>query len=147
MTKSERAKELFLSGNNCAQAVLLSFAEDFRYSKELALKLAAGFGGGMGKMQETCGALTGAMMVLGIINGEGVNNNDDLKANAYAAVRELTSRFKERYDSTQCKDLTGCDFSTAEGAEKFKDGKIMELVCADCVAEAVMILEQIASEK
>ncbi|RLD53569.1 MAG: hypothetical protein DRI97_13205, partial [Bacteroidetes bacterium] len=83
MNRSEEAKELFLSGYNCAQSILLSFADDLKFSKELAQKMAAGFGGGMGKRQETCGAVTGAIMVLGMMKGEEVNNNDELKAAAY----------------------------------------------------------------
>lgn len=70
MERSEHAKELFLGGNNCAQSVLLSFAKDFGFSKELALKVSAGFGGGMGRVQGTCGAVTGAIMVLGIMKGK-----------------------------------------------------------------------------
>ena len=85
MERSEQAKELFLSGYNCAQSVVLSFADDLKFSKELAQKMAAGFGGGMGKQQETCGAVTGAIMVLGLLKGEQVNNNDELKSEAYGS--------------------------------------------------------------
>ena len=60
MERSDQASELFLSGYNCAQSVVLSFADDLKFSKELGQMMAAGFGGGMGKQQETCGAVTGA---------------------------------------------------------------------------------------
>jgi C_GCAxxG_C_C family probable redox protein len=144
MERSEHAMELFLSGYNCAQSVLLSFADDLKFSKELAQKMAAGFGGGMGKQQETCGAVTGAIMVLGMLKGEHVNNNDELKSESYGSVKELTRNFVATYNTTRCKDLIGCDLNTPEGAAKFKEEKIMETVCAGCVKKAVEIVESIA---
>ena len=144
MERSEHARELFLSGYNCAQSVLLSFADELKFSKELAQKIAAGFGGGMGKQQETCGAVTGAIMVLGLLKGEHVNNNDELKSESYGSVKELSRSFIAEYKTTQCKDLIGCDLNTPEGSAKFKEEKIMETVCAGCVKKAVEIVEAIA---
>ncbi len=145
MNRSEQAKELFLSGYNCAQSVVLSFADDLKFSKELAQKMAAGFGGGMGKTQETCGAVTGAIMVLGLLKGEEVNNNDELKAASYGAVKDLTRDFVAEYKSTKCWDLIGCDLNTPEGSAKFKDENIMVTVCADCVKKAVEIVENLTA--
>ena len=145
MNRSEEAKELFLSGYNCAQSILLSFADDLKFSKELAQKMAAGFGGGMGKRQETCGAVTGAIMVLGMIKGEEVNNNDELKSAAYGGVKDLTRDFVATYKTTRCRDLIGCDLNTPEGAAKFKEEKIMENVCAGCVEKAVQIVEKLTA--
>jgi len=145
MERSEQAKELFLSGYNCAQSVVLSFADELKYSKELVQKMAAGFGGGMGKQQETCGAVTGAIMVLGLMKGETVNNNDELKSEAYGAVKELSRQFMLEYKTTNCKDLIGCDLNTPEGAAKFKEDKIMETTCAGCVKKAVEIVESITA--
>jgi len=145
MNRSEEAKELFLSGYNCAQSILLSFADDLKFSKELAQKMAAGFGGGMGKRQETCGAVTGAIMVLGMMKGEEVNNNDELKAAAYGGVKDLTRDFVAAYKTTRCRDLIGCDLNTPEGAAKFKEEKIMENVCAGCVEKAVQIVENLTA--
>lgn len=143
MERSEQAKEHFLSGYNCAQSVVLSFADDLKFSKELALKMSAGFGGGMGKLQETCGAVTGAIMVLGLLKGEEVNNNDELKSEAYSSVKELSREFTTAYNTTSCRELIACDFNTPEGAAKFKEEKVMENVCAGCVAKAVEIVESI----
>ena len=145
MDRSEKAKDLFLSGYNCTQSVLLSFADDMKFSKELAQKLAAGFGGGMGKQQETCGAVTGAIMVLGLLKGEEVNNNDELKSASYGAVKDFTRDFVAKYNTTNCRDLIGCDLNTPEGAAKFKEEKIMENTCAGCVEKAVQILEDLTA--
>ena len=141
MERSEHAKELFLSGSNCAQSVLLSFAEDFGYSKELALKVSAGFGGGMGKEQGPCGAVTGAIMVLGILEGEKASDNDQLKTQTYNSVKEFLKEFTDDFQTTNCWELTGCDFKTDAGNEKFKDEGVMEKICAPCVKRAVEILE------
>ncbi|MEN8158027.1 MAG: C-GCAxxG-C-C family protein [Bacteroidota bacterium] len=141
MERSEQAKELFLSGHNCSQALLLTFADDLKYSRELALKIASGFGGGMGKQQETCGAVTGAIMVLGLFRGEQVNNNDELKSKTYGSVRELNRQFTEAFQSTNCLKLTGCDLNTPEGEEKFREEEVMKGICTECVKKAVQIVE------
>ncbi len=143
MERSKHARSLFLSGYNCAQSVLLSFAPDLRYSGELAQKLASGFGGGMGKTQHTCGAVTGAIMVLGIMNGERVNNNEDLKAGSYQSVKDLMGAFSAEFGTTECKELIGCDLNTPDGSARFKEENIMEHVCAGCVEKAVEIVESI----
>ncbi|MFH0755698.1 MAG: C-GCAxxG-C-C family protein [Bacteroidota bacterium] len=141
MERPAQAKALFLSGHNCAQSVLLAFAGDLKFSKELALKMSAGFGGGMGKMQQTCGAVTGAIMVLGLLKGEHVNNNDELKSETYGSVKELSEKFMASFKTTSCSELTGCDLNSPGGAQKFKEERIMENVCAPCVEEAVRIVE------
>lgn len=143
MERSEKAVELFLEGNNCAQSVVLSFADDYGYSKELALKISAGFGGGMARMQHTCGAVTGAMMVMGIKEGEKASDNSELKKEAYNSVQELTRRFTDEFKTTSCRDLTGCDFNTEEGNEKFKAEGVMEKICGPCVKRAVEIVESL----
>ena len=145
MNRSEHAKELFLSGYNCAQSVVLSFADDLKFSKELAQKMAAGFGGGMGKTQETCGAVTGAIMILGLLKGEDVNNNEELKTSSYGAVKDLVQAFVAEYNTTKCRDLIGCDLNTPEGSAKFKDENIMVTICADCVKKAVEIVEDLTA--
>jgi C_GCAxxG_C_C family probable redox protein len=145
MNRSEKARDLFLSGYNCAQSVMLSFADDLKFSKELAQKVAAGFGGGMGKRQETCGAVTGSIMVLGLLKGEAVNNNDELKSVTYSAVRDLTRDFVATFKTTQCRDLVGCDLNTPEGSAKFEEEQIMEKTCAECVGKAVQIIESLTA--
>ncbi len=122
---------------------MLSFADDLKFSKELAQKMAAGFGGGMGMQQETCGAVTGAIMVLGLLKGEEVNNNDELKSAAYGGVKDLIRDFVTAYKTTQCRELIDCDLNTPEGSAKFTEEKIMENICAGCVEKAVQIIEEI----
>jgi C_GCAxxG_C_C family probable redox protein len=99
----------------------------------------------MGKQQETCGAITGAIMILGLMKGEEVNNNEELKNATYGSVKELTRKFVAEYKTTKCSELIGCDLNTAEGSAKFKEEKIMENVCAGCVEKAVQIVETLTA--
>ena len=143
MKRSEKAKDLFLSGNNCSQSVLLSFAGDMDLPAEPAFRLAAGFGGGMGKLQNTCGAVTGAIMVMGLLQGNRSDNNEELKNGTYTLVKEFDRRFRESFGTTSCAELTGCDLNTPEGSEKFKREQVMEKVCAACVGNAVELVESV----
>ena len=147
MEKSEQARKYFLSGYNCAQSVLLTYAPDLHYSTELAQKIAAGFGGGMGKTQHTCGAVTGAVMVLGILRGEVAGDNEELKSESYRSVKTLMRDFHDRYGTTSCSELIGCDLNTPEGSARFRDEQMMERICAGCVEEAVRILESLRPVK
>jgi C_GCAxxG_C_C family probable redox protein len=143
MDRSQNARSLFLSGYNCAQSVILSFAPDLHYSQELARKIAAGFGGGMGKSQHTCGAVTGAIMVLGLIHGERFNDNEELKSESYKSVRELMEEFTAAFGTTNCGELIGCDLNTPEGSAKFREEKVMDNKCAGYVEKTVQILESV----
>ena len=91
------------------------------------------------------GAVTGAIMVLGLLKGEDVNNNDELKASSYGAVKDLIRDFVAEYKTTKCRDLIGCDLNTPEGSAKFEEEKIMENICADCVEKAVQIVEDLTA--
>ncbi len=144
MERSRHAEELFLEGKNCAQSVLLSFSKDYAYSKELALKISAGFGGGMGRTQGTCGAVTGAIMVLGMMKGEKASDNNELKSGTYSSVKEFVKKFTDEFKTSSCSELTGCDFNTDSGNEKFKTEEVMKNICAPCVKRAVEILETLS---
>ena len=108
----ETAVSRFAEGFNCSQAVFSAYAEGLE--TETALKIASGFGGGMGRMAETCGAVTGAMMVLGLRFGA-ASPDREAKELIYARIREFADRFKARNGSLDCRDLLGCDISTPEG--------------------------------
>ena len=142
MERSENAEGLFLhSDYNCAQSVVLAFVDKLKISREVAQKMAAGFGGGMGKQQETCGAVTGAIMVLGMLEGEKVNNNDELKSRSYSSVQKFHRQFAEEFGTTRCEELIKVNLNTPEGSARFKEEKIKEHVCAPCVKRAVEIIE------
>ncbi len=142
--KEEKAIEYFKSGYNCAQAVLTVFADEFGLDEATSLKIAGGYGAGMGRMQNTCGAVTGAFMVIGLKYGKTIGDEGNEKRDmCYAKVREFDSVFKEKFGATSCRDLIQCDLTTPVGQQYFKDNKLGEKVCEQCVRRAVKIVEEL----
>jgi len=106
MDHSQLAAELFLSGSNCAQAVLLAFGNLTGLEPELAAKLSSSFGGGMGRMREVCGAVSGMLMVVGLLYGyEDPGQGDRAKKEHYARVQELSARFRQEAGSIVCREI------------------------------------------
>ena len=104
---SEKAAELFVSGCNCSQAVFGAFAEDCGIDFETALRLSSSFGGGMGRLRETCGAVTGMFMVAGLLKGYADTSNKEAKDNHYKLIQELANEFKSVYQTYNCNELLG----------------------------------------
>ena len=107
MSKGDIAKQNFMNGYNCSQAVLLAFCEDFGLEKETALKISEPFGGGMGRMREVCGTVTGMFMVIGLAMGNDNSKDNTTKKNVYKSVQELAAKFKEDNGSIICRELLG----------------------------------------
>ena len=107
MTKGEIAKQYFLEGCNCSQAVLLAFCDDLGFDRQTAMLIASPFGGGMGRLREVCGTLSGAFMVLGLKRGCNDPKNTQDKSRLYSEVQELAARFKEDNVSIICRELLG----------------------------------------
>jgi len=137
----DKAVAYFKEGFNCSQAVVSSFAGDFGIDKNAALKLAAGFGGGMGRMAQTCGAVTGAYMVIGLKYGATTGQDRAAKDLTYQKVRDFNDRFKARNRSLICKELLKCDISTPSGFLEAKQEGLMTTMCPKLVQDAVEILE------
>lgn len=106
-TKGDIAKQYFLDGYNCAQAVLLAFADDFGLEKNTAVMLSSSFGGGMGRLREVCGAVSGMFMVLGLKYGYASPENNEAKKELYKKVQEVAGLFKEDNGSIICRELLG----------------------------------------
>ncbi len=138
--EESRAIELFRSGYNCAQAVVSSFSETMDFDIDQAAALSAGFGGGMGRLQKTCGAVTGAFMVLGIYNYRKYSEPTERKNRASDMVREFNHRFGSIYGTTDCSSLIECDISTEEGRRIAKETGLFEKICEPCIADAVKIV-------
>jgi C_GCAxxG_C_C family probable redox protein len=142
--KSSVATEKFMGGYNCAQAVAYAFHEETGISDDLALKLSCGFGGGIGRTQETCGAVTGGVLVLGLRHGRGVSEDQSATALTYQKTQEFMSLFSEKNGSLICRKLLdGCDLQTQAGQQEFANQDLKNKVCKVCVQSAVEILEQI----
>jgi len=145
MKRSEQAESLFLGGNNCSQSVLLPFLDELELDRKTALQMAAGFGGGMGRMQYTCGAVTGSVMVLGLVEAAR-RGEEGLKPRSYEKVKEFFKRFEAEHGTSSCKELTGCDFGSEEGSAAFREEGVMEKICAPCVRRAVEIVEDLLAD-
>ena len=105
MNHAQKARELFLSGCSCSQAVFAAFADDFGMDEQTALRLASSFGGGMGGMRETCGAVSGMLMVAGLKWGYSEVGDLEKKTAHYARVRKLIDSFKAEHTTIVCREL------------------------------------------
>jgi C_GCAxxG_C_C family probable redox protein len=141
MSRVEEAVECFCAGAACSQAVLATYAEDLGLSREQAMKVASGFAGGM-RLAETCGAVTGAFMVLGLKHAGSNCDKRDGRDRVYAVMRDFVTRFEERNNTVVCKELLGCDISTPEGAQKATGEGLFRTICPKVVQDAAEILEQ-----
>jgi len=103
----ENAVKLFKQGYNCSQSVVAAFADMYGFTKEQALKMAASFGGGIGRMRETCGAACGLFMLAGLETGATEGSDREGKAANYALVQQLAKEFKKRNGALRCADLLG----------------------------------------
>ena len=107
-----------------------------------AMKIASGFGGGMGRMGEMCGAVTGAIMVLGLKYGQTRSDDKVAKERAHALVREFAGKFEKQHGFLVCRELLGCDISRPEGFKLAVEKNLFHTVCPKYVAGAVRILTQ-----
>ncbi|APV45416.1 C_GCAxxG_C_C family probable redox protein [Dehalogenimonas formicexedens] len=141
MTRSENARlNMIESKMNCAQSVLTAFCEDLGLDKATALKLSRGFGGGMGRTGNTCGAVTGAYMVIGL--SEQKSAREGVEA-VYTRIQEFNRRFVAVHRTTGCTELLGCDLGTPEGLAKARSEGLFTSLCPNFVASAVKILEEL----
>lgn len=131
MTKKELAISLHDKKYNCAQAVACAFADDLQIDKETLFKLCEGFGLGMGCTYGTCGAISGAVMLLGLKNSDGNLDAPATKAATYQLSRELVEKFQEKNHATICRELKGIDTKTVLRS------------CPGCIEDAVEIVEEI----
>lgn len=150
MNYVEKAGSLFLEGYNCSQSIFTAFCNRFDLDEETALKISAGLGGGVGRMREVCGAVSGASMVIGSILAATKGDDNDTKAANYELVREFAERFKLRHNGTViCRELLELKVpmeNTAmpenRTAEYYKNRP-----CLKIVEDAADILTQMIKEK
>ena len=102
-----KAIALFKEGYNCSQSVVAAFADEYGFTREQALRMAASFGGGIGRMRETCGAACGMFLLAGLETGATEGSDREGKAANYALVQELAEEFKRRNGALRCADLLG----------------------------------------
>ncbi|MDC7225117.1 MAG: C-GCAxxG-C-C family protein [Spirochaetales bacterium] len=140
--KQKEARQIFDNGFNCAQATLAPFAEELKLSREDALKMTSGFGAGMRK-GEVCGAVTGAVMALGLKRGHTIANDPESKERAYELTKEFTAQFENRFGKIRCKELLGYDITVEEEVDRIKELDLFNTKCPLFVEGAVTIVEEI----
>lgn len=138
-SKVDQAVDYFKSGLSCSQAMLLTFAQEFGVDKTLALKISTPFSGGMARMGQTCGAVTGAFIVLGLKYATG----KEAKEKLFAIENEFADKFKSRNKSLNCKELLGYNLGNPEERKEFAEKKLYETLCQKFVKDSAEILEEI----
>lgn len=142
-THGQKAKELFLEGYNCTQAVVGAFCDDMNLTKEQAMKMASSFGGGMGRMREVCGTVSGLFFVIGYFYGYDDPKDYEAKSEHYARIQELAKDFKEENGSIICKELLGLDGKDSSPVpEKRTEKYYKKRPCGDLVAFAADLAEK-----
>jgi len=143
VSKVELAAATFGEGFNCSQAVLSAFAPDLGLDRETALRVAGAFGAGIARMGQTCGAISGALMVLGFKYGQVEAADKQAKEKMYAIAREFMARFEARNGSILCRELLGYDIGSPEGMQLIKEKGLFTSLCPRLVSNAVEIVEQL----
>jgi C_GCAxxG_C_C family probable redox protein len=143
MSKKNIAVKEFQYGLNCAQSVLSAYTPELKIDKNLALSISTGFGGGMGRLQGTCGAVTGAFMIIGVYSCNKYPQNNDKKSKSVEMIQTFNKKFLNLHESTDCIDLLGCNLNTPEGQEYLKTHNLKETVCEKCISDSIDILEEI----
>ena len=151
MTAAERAElavDLFEQGYNCAQSVVGAWLDQTEMDSDQAMRLASSFGGGMGRLREVCGALTGSFMIAGLLRGYSEPGDDEEKGRHYALIQEIAGEFEQKYKTILCRDLLELDVKhdspnpAARTAEYYA-----ERPCARFIYDAVVYLDQALQSK
>ena len=142
MTRKEIAMQSFLNGYNCSQCMILAFEDMLTIDVNTALKMASPFGGGMGRLREVCGSVSGMFIVFGFLKGYSEPDDYDGKKALYAHIQELANRFEKANGSIVCRDLLGLTVQHDSSApEKRTDAYYKKRPCAEMVGSATEILE------
>ena len=142
---AEIAKQLFFKGYNCAQSVFCAFSDVTGYDIDTSARMASSFGGGLGRLRETCGVVSAAALVLGIVKGYDDPADYDAKKRHYALVREFAGRFKRNNTSIICRELlalAGLNPESGGEPEQRSEAFYQKRPCPHLVYEAALILDQ-----
>ncbi|MFP4288061.1 MAG: C-GCAxxG-C-C family protein [Bacteroidota bacterium] len=143
MQKKDIAKKVFYNGYNCAQTVVKSFENELDFDEVTAMSMSSGFGGGMGKMQKTCGAVTGAFMVLGLYNAQKNTDNVVIKRETGIMSATFHQKFLELNKTSSCFELLKTSLSTPDGKRFYDEQNLKKKICEKCIYDAIDIVEGI----
>ncbi|MBQ6886576.1 MAG: C_GCAxxG_C_C family protein [Lachnospiraceae bacterium] len=145
MNHADKAEKYFCNNFNCSQAVFTTFATELGLDEEIALKIATQFGGGARK-GEMCGAVSGALMVLGLKYGHCHAEDNEEKQRAYRIAEDFMNRFTAEKGTVVCRELLGYDVSKEEDMVKIKELNLFKTTCPEMIRCATKIVEQMLSE-
>lgn len=144
---AQKAMGLFKEGYNCSQSVFLAFADKYQMDKETAARLASSFGGGLGRMREVCGTVSGMAMVAGMLYGYASPTDYEAKTEHYTRIQELAQRFREKNGSYICRELLGLGREkNSPVPEKRTEEYYKKRPCGELVGMAAAIMEQYLAE-
>lgn len=142
LNKRDIAMANFKLGYNCSQAVVLAFLDELEMEQEMAARIASSFGGGMGRLREVCGAVSGMFLVAGAFYGYDNPDAYEQKAEHYARIQYLAEAFKKRNQSIVCRELLGVQTTDGHVPEKRTDEFYRKRPCVHMIGDAAEILEQ-----
>ncbi|MCY2931963.1 MAG: C-GCAxxG-C-C family protein [Planctomycetota bacterium] len=141
------AVAMFKEGYNCAQAVFAACSAPYGVPRETAVRVAQAFGGGMGRTGNVCGAVTGALMLIGFHRAALDPKDAPAKLDAHRLAQSFLAAFAARHHSLLCRDLLGCDLGTPEGLKQAQEKNLHATVCAGLVESAAGLIEQVLAAK
>jgi len=139
----KKAVRTFKQGHNCAQAILAAFSSKTNMNMEQSIRLGNPFGAGMGFKQETCGVVTGALIVPGLIKGAGDLKDQKKREKCYDNTRLFLEKFTARHGDILCRELVHCDITTPEGKKAAEQDGVYTKRCVPLIISAVQIIEEI----
>lgn len=143
MTRREMAEQNFVAGYNCAQAVALAFEDKLGLDRETLLKLSSSFGGGMGRLREVCGAVSGMFIVAGLLEGYVSPADDEGKRAHYALIQRLAARFRDKNGSIVCRELLGAKLADTTPSPDARTPQYYSArPCARLVGDAAQIVAE-----
>ena len=147
MTRREMAMANFYDGYNCSQSIVLAFADLIPIEKSTLLRMASSFGGGMGRLREVCGSVSGMFMIAGLLYGYDGPETGQVKADHYARIQELARRFEEKHGSIVCREMLGLDVKHDVPVPEARTNEYYKKrPCAEIIGDAAEILEQYINE-
>lgn len=138
---ANRAKQFFLDGYNCSQAIVLAFADKLNLNRETLAKIASSFGGGMGRLREVCGTVTGMFIVIGLLKGYSDPKDYNKKSQQYAWIQELAQQFKAQNGSIVCADLLHLERKPSSFIpEQRSESYYQKRPCLELIYQAALLL-------
>lgn len=143
MNRPDYAAERFTAGFNCAQAVATAFTRETGLEENLLCTMSTAFGGGGGRRQFCCGAVSGALLIISLLKGRGLDDDKERAEESYALAREFFARFEAAHGSSECRILLDkINLQTPEGQERFINEN-MKARCISYIRSAVSIVEEL----